>query len=258
MATASFVTDLTEIITQAVEAAAMLGSLWSSFGVVDQAQQYYNLYQQQRNFYYNTFQTGAEAPLAQIVYRTAYPTLSYSTAASYLYSTPGFFSGAGDQVVPWWSRHAAMFGTVPSSRIQTDEYQQDYVLIETQWTNVMFRFEEWYFDTLSDLRWDHRMKLHNVGLKKMSTVLSALASSVGQREDALTAQASYLAGISNSAAEKRGLTQAHRDVQNLYGSFTNSAGSTYTAPRVGGANGTAKPSGSDFQTFPYGTMPGMH
>jgi hypothetical protein len=258
MATASFVTDLTEIITQAVEAAAMIGSLWSSFGVVDQAQQYYNLYAAQRNFYYNTFQTGAEAPLAQIVYRTPYPMLSYATAAGYLYNTPGFFAGQIANPVPWWSRHAAMFGTTPSARIQSDELQQDYNLIQTQWVNVMFRFEEWYFDTLSDLRWDHRMKLHNVGLKKMSTVLSALASSVGQREDVMTAQASYLAGITNSAAEKRGLAQGHRDVQQLYGSFVNSAGSTYATPRTGVPARSTKPTGSDFQTFPYGTMPGMH
>jgi len=230
MAAAVFETDLTEIITQAVEAAAMIGSLWSSFGVVDLARSYYNLYNAQRQFYYSTFQQGAEAPLAVAVYNTPIATTQYAGSAAQLYSPTGVFGGLMGDIDGWWARHSQMFGAEQAIPILTDEVAQDYILIQSQWTNVMFRFAEVNFDLLSEQRWDHRMKLHNVALKQMSTVLGGLASAVESREDTLSDRASNFADMSNSAAQRRGLVQGHKDVQARYAALAGSAGNNYQPP----------------------------
>ena len=227
MASAAFVTDLTEIITQALEGAAMVGSLWSSFGVVDLARSYYNLYNTQRQFYYTTFQLGAEAPLAVSVYNVGVVTTDYAGSAAQLYSGTGIFGGPMGDVTGWWARHGLAFGLPQSRDILNDEAQQDYQLIQSQWINVMYRFSEVNFDLLSEQRWDHRMKLHNVAMKQMSAVLGSLASSVEQREDTMSARASNFADMSNSAAQRRGLVQGHKDVQARYASLANASASTY-------------------------------
>lgn len=243
MATASFVTDLTEIITQLVEGAAMVGSLWNSFAVVDLARSYYNLYNAQRQFYYSTFQVGAEAPLAVAVYNTPLVTTQYAGNAAQLYAPTGVFGGAmGTSALPWYIRHSLMFGMAPASPILSDELNQDQLLTESQWTNVMFRFSEVNFDLLSEQRWDHRMKLHNVAMKQMSTVLGSLASAVEQREDVMSARASNFADMSNSLAQRRGLVQGHKDVQARYASLANSAGSDYGVLGSGNSTGAMRKS----------------
>lgn len=259
MAAATFETDLTEIITQVIEAAAMLGSLWSSFGVVDLARSYYNLYNTQRQFYYATFQQGAEAPLAVTVYNVPLVTTDYGGASAQLYNTTGPFGGQMASFEGWWERHARMFATPQNATIITDESQQDDFLTRSQWTNIMFRFAEVNFDLLSDQRWDHRMKLHNVALKQMSTVLSSLASAVELREDTMSARASNFADMSNSAAQRRGLVQGHKDVQARYAPLADTARGSFsiaTGPNGAPAPGMNPPYGAT--TYPLGTQPGQH
>lgn len=262
MATASFVTDLTEIITQAVEAAAMVGSLWSSAKMVSQARSYYNLYNTQRQFYYSAFQLGAEAPLAATVYGTSIAVINYTRAAAEEYLPTGVFNGAMGDTQGWWTRHSAMFGQAPSIDILTEEYAQDRVLVQGHWTNVMYRFEESNVDLLNDQRWDHRMKLHNVAMKRQSEVVSELASGVGLRESVMSNTSSYLADAASSLAERRGLVRAHKDVQARYAELTSGSGSVYTPPPRGSAsyrdpNGGVRPAGNGVQTFALGTMPAV-
>lgn len=251
MATATFMTDLTEIITQALEGAAMIGSLWSSFGVVDLARSYYNLYNAQRQFYYSTFQVGAEAPLAVAVYNTPLVTMQYAGTAALLYGAQGVFGGAmGSSALPWYTRHSLMFGATPAAAILSDELTQDQLLVESQWTNVMFRFSEVNFDLLSEQRWDYRMKLHNVALKQMSTVLGSLASSVEQREGIMSDRASNFAGMANSLAQRRGLVQGHKDVQARYASLANANSTTYGIMKSGG-NPSAMGSSTPYSASAY-------
>lgn len=262
MAAATFMTDITEIITQAVEAAAMIGSLWSSFKVVDQARDYYNLYNAQRQFYYSTFQIGAEAPLAATVYNTNIAIINYIGADAELYKSTGIFGGNMGDSLGWWQRHAAVFGTTQSAPILNEEYTQDRALLFSHWANIMFRFEESNADLLNDIRWDHRMKLHNVGLKQQSNAVSGLAVAEGQREDTLTRTSSYFAEMSGSLAERRGLVQAHKDVQARYAAMANGQlpqlGSTPTPPTYH-SQPMAQPSaqGNGVETFPLGTMPAI-
>lgn len=50
MASAAFVTDTTEIITQATEAAAGIAGILNAFKIIDLQRKYFNLYKQQRDF----------------------------------------------------------------------------------------------------------------------------------------------------------------------------------------------------------------
>lgn len=257
MAAATFMTDLVEIVTQAAEAAAMIGSLWSSAKMVSQARSYYNLYNAQKQFYYSVFQRGAEAPLAAGVYGEAVVPVDYSGAVGELYLTTGIFGGSMSDISGWWSRHGAMFGTAQSPSLLNDELPVDQQLIWSQWANVMFRFEESNVDLLNDQRWDHRMKLHNVAMKRQSEVVSELASGAGLREEVMTKTSGYLADVAGSLAERRGLVQAHKDVQARYAELTNGSGSVYASrPRASASyrDPTGR-SGSVAQAFPLGTMP---
>jgi hypothetical protein len=255
MAAATFQTDLTEILTQVIEAAAMLGSLWSSAKMVEQARSYYNLYRTQRQFYYSTFQTGAEAPLAAAVYGTPIVPINYANASAVLYSSIGVFGGSMGEASGWWERHGLMFGTAVSDTILSDEYLPDRALMQSQWVNVMFRFEESNFDLLSDQRWDHRMKLHNVAMKQQSAVVSELASGAALREDVMTKTSSYLGDAANSLAERRGMIQGHKDAQARYAEIANSSGSVYRASPRSAATYRDPSANSGAQTFAYGSNP---
>lgn len=209
MAAATFMTDIVEIITQAAEAAAGIGALYSGFKVIDRARDYYRLYDDQRRFYNAQFQKGAEAPLALEVFTQPAYAINYAGTRGEAWGRTGPIGGMSD-VLGWWSRHSAVFGSSVSAAIMQDEYTQDVVLLETHWTNIMYRFEEQQFDILHDQRWDHRSKMHNIGLKQQSAVLSGLASGEGAIEGAISATGGYLAGVSNSLAEMRGY-KAERD-----------------------------------------------
>jgi hypothetical protein len=255
MAAATFQTDLTEIITQAVEAAAMVGSLWSSAKMVEQSRAYYNLYHTQRQFYYNVFQTGAEAPLAATVYSANVAVINYTSANAELYLATGIFGGPMGDTLGWWARHSTMFGATPSTTILSEEYAQDRILFQGHWANVMFRFEESNVDLLNDQRWDHRMKLHNVAMKQQSAVVSELASGVGLREEAMTKTSSYLGDAANSLAERRGLIQGHKDAQARYAEIANSSSSVYRASPRSAATYRGPSANSGAQTFAYGSNP---
>jgi hypothetical protein len=230
MATASFVTDLTEIVTQAVEAAAMVGSLFSSLAAVDQARDYYNLYNQQRQFYYNVFQKGAEAPLAAMVYTTAITNIDYAGTAKEVYGPTGPLKQQITSTLGWWNRHSLMYGASPSQPIVSEELQLDEIALESHWANMMYRYDESLVDLLNDQRWDHRMKLHNVALKQQSAVISGLSSAVDLREENMSATGSYLANVANSLAQRRGLIQGHKDAQSRYAEMASTSSNIFKAP----------------------------
>jgi hypothetical protein len=219
MATASFVTDLTEIVTQAIEAAAMVGSLFSSLAAIDQARAYYNLYNQQRQFYYNVFQKGAEAPLAAMVYTTAITNIDYAGTAEEVYGPTGPLKQQITGTFGWWSRHALMYGASLSQIILDEEVSQDEAALESHWSNMMYRYDESIVDLLNDKRWDHRMKLHNVALKQQSAVISGLSSAVDLREENM------------SAAQRRGLIQGHKDAQSRFAEMSSSSSNIFKAPK---------------------------
>lgn len=210
MAAAAFVTDLTEIVTQAAEAAAGIGGILAGFKLLDLSKDYYRLYDQQRQFYYDTFQRGVEAPLANEVYIDAMPVLNYAGRVSTAYDTAtGPFGGQSTDTRGWWVRHANAYSATQDPRL-TRELAVDDIRVKSDWTNYLFRFEEQYYDLRLDIRWKKRIALHNIGLKQGTAVVGALDKSLshyqGHISDFGSQLATYGNGIARWVGYKRGLS----------------------------------------------------
>lgn len=215
MAAAAFVTDLTEVLTQAAEAAAGIAGIVNSFRMLDLAEDYYKLYREQREFYYNTFQAGVEAPLAAEVYADAVPTLDYAGQVANAYNAEtGPFGGRATDTLGWWTRHRQAYGAAEDTRLRR-EYTLDDIRVRSDWTNYLFRFEEVYYDLRSDIRWRKRLALHNMGVKEGTAVTSALNTSLDQYQSNLqdfgNMLATYGNGIAKYVGYKRGLSDTSDD-----------------------------------------------
>lgn len=211
MATAAFVNDVTEVLTQATEAAAGIAGILNSFKIVELQRKYFNLYKQQREFYYNTFQTGVEKPLAEDTYDDAPYTLNYAGRVGTLYDLPdGPFANNLTDTRGWWERHAAVYSSVPDANMNV-ELAADLARIKTDWTNYMLRFEEHFFDITNDIRWNKRITVHNIGIKQGSGVAAALDSSLGNFTDHLNNFGDQLATYGNGAARYVGYRKGMAD-----------------------------------------------
>lgn len=219
MVTASFVVDTTEVATQVVEAAAGIASVLNGFKILDIAKGYYNLYKQQREFYYNTFQAGLEAPLSNEVYSIPNPVLDYQGRILSAYNTDtGPFGGQATDVDGWWYRHAGMYNTARDPQLQ-EELQLEMAKIKSDWSNYLFRFEETYYDLTSDIRWRKRLALHNIGVKEGTAVASALNTSLGEYQqhvqDFSNQLATYGNGIAKYVGYKKGLSDTSDDFNRM-------------------------------------------
>lgn len=202
--------DIVEIATQAAEAAAGIGGLLAGFKLIDLAKDYYKIYKQQREFYYNTFQNRVERPLAQEVYGEAAPTLDYAGRVATAYnSDTGPFGGRSGDGMAWWERHANAYGAGLDDRL-LQEYALDSARVKSDWTNYLFRFEEQYYDVRTDIRWRKRLALHNVGIKSGTQVSSALGGALGEYQghiaDFGNQLATYGNGIARYVGYKRGMS----------------------------------------------------
>lgn len=225
MATASFVTDLTEIATQAAEAAAGVGSILASFKLLDLSKDYYKLYKAQRDFYYSTFHTGVEAPLAAEVYSDTAPTLDYSARVSEAYNEEtGPFGGRSTDARGWWERHASAYSAILDPRLLL-QLPIDTARVASDWTNYMFRFEESYYDVRNDTRWRKRLGLHNIGIKQGTGVSSAMGQALSGYQDHISDLGSQLAtygnGIARHVGYRRGLSDTSDDFD--VGAFSTSS-----------------------------------
>lgn len=215
MAGAAFVTDLTEIATQAAEAAAGIGSILSGFKLLDLSKDYYKLYKAQRDFYYDTFHVRVESPLANEVYSDPAPHLDYSGRVSSAYnSETGPFGGKSADARGWWERHASAYGAILDTRLLL-ELPLDTARVKSDWTNYFFRFEESYYDVRNDIRWRKRLALHNLGIKQGTGVSSAMSNALSGYQSHISDLGSQLAtygnGIARYVGYKRGLSDTSDD-----------------------------------------------
>lgn len=219
MAAAAFVTDLTEILTQAAEVAAGVGGVLAGFKLLDLSKDYYRLYQRQREFYYNTFQVGVEAPLASEVYEDIAPVLDYEGRVNTAYNAAtGPFGGKSTDAEGWWKRHASAYGAPADTRLAS-ELPLDQQRVQSDWTNYLFRFEESYYDVRQDIRWRKRLAIHNLGIKQGTAVSSAMDSALKGYQSHISDLGSQLAtygnGIARYAGYKRGLSDTADDFDSM-------------------------------------------
>ncbi len=219
MATANFITDLTELATQVIEAAAGIASIVSSFKILDLSRKYYDLYKHQREWYNTTFQKGLEAPLAAEIYADTPYALNYLGRLATAYNTQsGPFGGSSTDAAAWWARHGATYNTPNDARL-TRELTFDLARVKSDWTNYLFRFEEQFYDAANDIRWRKRMMLHNIGIKQGTAVASSLDSALGQYADHVqdfgNQLATYGNGIAKYAGYKRGMAEIADDFNRM-------------------------------------------
>lgn len=208
MAAATFMTDLVEIATQAAEAAAGLGSLLSGLKNIELSRKYYNLYNSQRQFYYNVFLAGAEAKIASDAYSEPYYVLNYiARVGTLLDPVTGPLGAPISDVQGWINRHAAMYAKTMDGEIT--ELDSDNACLRSDWANYLFRFEELWSDIRNDDRWAHRLTVHNIAVKQGAIVETALSGAVrnyiDQMQDLSSQLATYGNGIAQYAGYKRGL-----------------------------------------------------
>lgn len=242
MVSQDFIFDETEVITQGIEAAAGIASILQSFKTVQIAQNYYNLYAAQRQFYFNTFQNGVELPLLGLLATDLPYTLDYggriNTATNV---STGVFGGSASDVSGWWSRHAGMYGTTTEARIT--EIATDVPRVESDWANYLFRFEEYWYDIRNDQRWYKRMAVHNIGIKQGSAIVPALHYGLTNLTNQMGDMADQLATYGNGAAKYAGYKRGLADVDDAF-----RVGTSYKVANTTGMNTAAS---AGWQGFPY-------
>ena len=224
MVSQNFIFDETEVLTQAIEFAAGIGAIIQSFKTVAIAQNYYNLYAAQRNFYYSTFQQGVEGNLISLIAATPAYALNYPGRINTMTNpSTGPYGGSSSDLVGWQSRHAAMYGTTPDPSIT--EAQVDIPRIESDWANYLFRFEEYWYDVRNDQRWYMRLAVHNIGIKQGSAIVPALHYGLTNLTNQIGDMADQLATYGNGAAKYAGYRRGMADVRDFF-----SQGTTYALP----------------------------
>lgn len=208
MAAATFETNLTEIATQIVEAAAGLGSLLTGFKNIELARKYYDLYNSQKQFYYNVFQAGAEAKIASQAYSEPAYVIDYVSRVNTLLDTGmGPLGAPISDVAAWVTRHAAMYASTMDAEIT--ELPTDMAKLKSDWANYLFRFEELWADVRNDDRWAHRLTTHNIAIKQGAAITTAMSGAVrnyiDQMGDLSSQLTTYGNGIAKYAGYKRGL-----------------------------------------------------
>ncbi len=212
MATASFVTDLTELLTQGIEAAAGIAGVVNSFKLVELAQDYYDLYAHQREFYYNTFQQGVEAPLASEIYADPKPVKNYAERLRHMTDqATGPLGGESTDALGWAQRHSATYGSSVPEQLR-GEIEVARQAIMSDWANYMFRFEETYYDVRMDIWWRKRLALHNLGMKEGTAISSSLGDALGQYQSHIQDFGNQLATYGNGVARYVGYRKGLADV----------------------------------------------
>ena len=215
MVSQQFIFDETEILTQSIEAASALGSLMQSFKSIAIAQQYYNLYAAQRQFYFSTFQNGVEQPLVAGLDTDLPYTYNYSGRINTMTNAnTGPYGGSSSDMVGWWTRHSGMYGSLPDPRIT--EYNTDIPRVQSDWSNYLFRFEEYWYDVRNDQRWYKRTAVHNIGIKQGSAVVPALHYGLTNLTNQIGDLADQLATYGNGAARYAGYQRGLADVADFF------------------------------------------
>lgn len=244
MVSANFVTDLTEIFTQIVEAVAGIANIYSSFKLLNVSKGYYTLYKHQKDFYNDTFQVGLETPLANEVYMIQLPLLDYAQTVLTAYNVDtGPFGGRSTDAEGWWARHGQTYSMPRDPRL-IEEMEVEVARIKTDWTNYLFRFAETYYDLESDIRWKKRLALHNAGIKTGTAVSSAMGSALSNYQEHVQDFTNQLSTYGNGIARLAGYKEGMPDTSNQFDR------GTYTArvviPRYNSNSNTDATRGIDY------------
>lgn len=167
-----------EILTDIVAGAAFAAvEAYVSSQYIDLANNYYDLYQEQRNFYYNNFQQNGEAPLVTELSAIPFYVPDYSGvsgASSIYYFAPELAFQLGN-FTPTFTNHLRMFNSADLSPVVPSAVAL--AEIADDWDSYYFRLEEHKRDVYNARRWEQEMDALAYGVKTAANVERGLATS---------------------------------------------------------------------------------
>lgn len=220
-----------EIATQIIEAVGTIVSAYASVKLLEVAKDNYNLWNDQREYYFTIFQQGVEVPLAAEIFAVPVRALDYAAQVATISDVDtGAFGGDAGDIGGWLDRHASMYNTVRSPYIT--ELAPDTARLKSDWGNYLFRYEEHATDVFNDIRWDRRLAVHNIGIKKQTAVSASLATGFKAYEDAIDGVGDQFATLANGAAAYAGYKQGRSDVESDFTQYGYRKNKKYDTDKV--------------------------
>lgn len=177
--------------TAAGAAFAVLISLVAN-DYIDLANDYYHLYRDQRNFYYNNFQVSGEAPLTNELYGVPFYVPLYDATGTWIsngvitysslhYYRPQAFFQANTVYGTTLTNHLLMYNSnlliqVPAL-FELSEISDD-------WATYFYRYEEHRRDVYNARRYAQQMDTLSFGVKEGAQIERGLATSFSQFDEA--------------------------------------------------------------------------
>ena len=189
---------------------AAAASIYASYAYLSIGRDYYDLYREQRDFYYNNFQVNAESPFAAEVF----------VEPLYVKDMPGAYSTLFNDMLAyldpyenWYERKMRMYH-MPNFLDTTTHSPQalDRAAHQDDWGNYLSAREKHLEDVYNNRRLSRQLDSLNVGVKQGTAVERGLASSFAVLDDAYGTAGDFFATQANSLGRMSGYFDAREQL----------------------------------------------
>jgi hypothetical protein len=188
---------------------AALLSAGVAFEYQQLAEDYYDIYDRQRQFYYANFQNNSNGELGLLAQTFSIPlyTPQYTPQATVVeaFASSGAFSGK------WWQDRANMYHDAPfttslnaygNTSVNGEPESLDLGAIVSDFDTYFYRYEEHRQDVYNERRWEWQNQALNFGVKQASVVESGLATSFKFLDEASENMGDWFATQSNGLSKQ--------------------------------------------------------
>lgn len=198
-------------LAQAVAAASAVASIAASAQYLNIAEDYYDLYREQRDFYNLNFQYGAEQPFATEVFAEPVYVADYSGASTMLNNDMLVYL---DGFELWYERKMRMYHMPNFLNTATHTPQEvDRAAHMDDWNNYTYARERHLEDVYNARRFSRMLDAANAGVKQGTAVERGLATSFPLLDAAYGNVGDFFAVQSNGLARMSGYFRAREDIQ---------------------------------------------
>ena len=204
------VTEEAEWILEFASWVSVAASIYAAKSYLNIGEDYYDLYKEQRDFYYNNFQVNAESPFAAEVF----------VEPIYVKDMPGAYSTLFNDMLAyldpyenWYERKMRMYH-MPNFLDTTTHSPQalDRAAHQDDWGNYLSAREKHLEDVYNNRRLSRQMDSLNVGVKQGTAVERGLASSFAVLDDAYGTAGDFFATQANSLGRMSGYFDAREQL----------------------------------------------
>lgn len=187
-----------------------VASIYASAAFLDIGQDYYDLYKEQRDFYYSSYQLGAESPFAAEVFGE--PVYVENMAGAYADMSNDFLAFF-EPYEGWYERKMVMYHMPSFVNLSTHSSQAiDRVAHQDDWGNYIASRERHLQDVYSNRRFSRQLDSLNVGIKQGTAVERGLASSFAVLDEAYGTAGGFFATQANGLGRMSGYFDARRSI----------------------------------------------